>query len=222
MDFSPPSLLCLLREVFSLRLFFPATVLALSLARDASGLRVRCLSCFRCTCAFNSGQPTTFKYCNLSKDRVLARVTFIRGFTCIDAFKLKCAMSWFLGGLEKFGTFWYSAFKDNLIMDKRTWPLLSSDSLYKHTQIFCHRQREWEAKSSSLLQGSKSSSSPQLWQVEGGWSESMWERLWLADSKQDCWRVSSAFYFCFLTFVLFTVETHISDVNDPTWNYNKY
>lgn len=38
MDFPPPSLLCLLWEVFSLRLFFPATVLTLSLANDASGL----------------------------------------------------------------------------------------------------------------------------------------------------------------------------------------
>lgn len=79
MDFSPPSPLCLLWEVFSLRLFFPATVLMLSLASDASGLRVSqqnpmawCLSCFRCTCAFDSGEPTTFKYCNLGKYKVLA------------------------------------------------------------------------------------------------------------------------------------------------------
>lgn len=62
MDFPPPSLLCLLWEVFSLRLFFPATVLTLSLARHASGLSASrqnpqawCLSCFRCTCVLGSG-----------------------------------------------------------------------------------------------------------------------------------------------------------------------
>lgn len=100
MDFSPPSLLCLLWEVFSLRLFFPATVLTLSLASDASGLRVSqqnpmvwCLSCFRCTCAFDSGQPTTFKYCYLGREKVLAlakvvthRDAFICVMTCKDAF----------------------------------------------------------------------------------------------------------------------------------------
>lgn len=38
MDFPPPSPLCLLSEVFSLRLFFPATVLTPSLASDTSRL----------------------------------------------------------------------------------------------------------------------------------------------------------------------------------------